>query len=272
MLPTSVTERRLTGVTLSRGFDPPSRLGIEIETSTKPSSPENQRTLTPQRLKIDGLVFLFSVIVLLICAVPIDSKEVGGLEVAIFEAINGLPDALYPVVWVFMQLGNIVAVPVAAVVAAGFRRFKLATGILFSGLFVWVLAKIVKDLIPRGRPGELLENVILHGDTPMTGRGFVSGHAAVVAAIATVATPYLGTRGRWIVWTLVAITATARVYVGAHLPLDSIGGVALGIAGGTLALVILDLIPGKLTGRPSLDERPSETTVLADRQDDPSIS
>lgn len=95
----------------------------------------------------------------------------------------------------------------------------------------------------------------------MTGRGFVSGHAAVVAAIATVVTPYLGTRGRWIVWTLVVITTTARVYVGAHLPLDSIGGAALGVAGGTLALVILDLIPGNLTGRPSSDEGPARATA-----------
>lgn len=235
-------------------------MGIEIEIGTRPPPPDNQRTLTPQRLKIDATVFLLSMLALLICAIPIDSKEVGGLEVDIFEALNGLPDALYPMVWVFMQLGNIVAVPIAAVVAAGFRRFKLATGILFSGAFAWVLAKIVKDLVPRGRPGELLDNVILHGDAPMMGRGFVSGHAAVVAAIATVVTPYLGTRGRWIVWTLVAVTATARVYVGAHLPLDSIGGVALGVAGGTLALVILDLIPGNLTGRPSSNDQRAETT------------
>lgn len=222
---------------------------------------EKKRTLTPQRLKVDGTVFVLSMLALVVCALPIDQQEVGGLEVTIFEALNGLPEAIYPVVWVFMQLGNIVAVPIAAVVAAGFRRFKLATGILFSGVFVWVLAKIVKDLVPRGRPGQLLEDVILHGDTPMSGRGFVSGHAAVVAAIATVATPYLGTRGRWVVWTLVAITATARVYVGAHLPLDSVGGVALGVAGGTLALVILDLVPGNLTGRPHLDKQPAETNA-----------
>lgn len=185
-----------------------------------------------------------------ICSIPIDSQRVGGLEADLFEAVNGLPAFAYPAVWVIMQLGNIVAVPITAAVAAGFRRFKLATGLLFSGVFVWVLAKMVKNLVPRGRPGRLLEDVILHGDTPVTGRGYVSGHAAVAAAIAMVLTPYFGTRGRIVLWTLAVLTAVARVYVGAHLPLDSVGGVALGIAGGTLALVILDLVPSDLTGRP----------------------
>ena len=221
----------------------------EIETANETTA-QPQRTLTPARLKVDGLVFLFSLAVLGLCSLPIDANHVGGLEVTVFEAINGLPDFIYPAVWVVMQLGNIVIVPITAVVAVLFRRYKLATGILFSGFFVWILAKVVKDLVPRGRPGQLLEDVILQGDTPMTGRGFVSGHAAVVAAIAAILTPYLGTKGRWVVWTLVALTATARVYVGAHLPLDSVGGVALGVAGGTLALVILDVIPGNLTGRP----------------------
>ena len=213
------------------------------------------RTLTPARLKIDGLVFLLSLALLGLCALPIDENQVGELEADIFYALNGLPGWLYAPVWVVMQLGNIAAVPITAAVAVGFRRYKLATGILFSGVFVWVLAKIVKGLVPRGRPGELLENVVLHGDTPATGQGFVSGHAAVAAAIAMVLTPYLGSRGRIIVWTLAALVALRGVYVGAHLPLDSLGGMALGVAGGTLALVILDLVPSNLTGRPDETEK-----------------
>ena len=72
------------------------------------------------------------------------------------------------------------------------------------------------------------------------GQGFPSGHAAVIAAMATVASPYLGLPGRLLVWAVVALVALARVYTGAHLPLDVVAGVLVGWIVGSL----IDLIVG----------------------------
>ena len=49
-------------------------------------------------------------------------------------------------------------------------------------------------------------------------------------------------------WTLAIAVCVARVYVGAHLPLDVIGGAALGWAAGGLTHLIL----GAPDGRPSI--------------------
>ena len=176
----------------------------------------------------------------MLCALPIDESTVGGLETEIFESVNALPGALYPVVWVVMQLGNVIAVPLAAAVSAVLRRLVLGGLLIGAGGLAWILAKVVKKMVERGRPGELLEHVILHG-APLTGQGFVSGHAAVAAALATVASPYLGRRARLAVWLLAALASVARVYVGAHLPLDIVGGAALGIAAGAAFLVVASL-------------------------------
>lgn len=198
--------------------------------------------------------FVLGAVVLFLTAQPVNETDVGGVETTVFEAINGLPGFLYPVVWVFMQLGNIVAVPIVALVWAIMRRYRTAIKTLAAGLLVWLLAKYIKTVVVRGRPGELLEDVILHG-APASGQGYVSGHAAVAAAIATVATHYLDARGRIIAWSLAALVSFGRVYTGAHLPLDVIGGAALGVAGGAAVLILMSFVPGHPTRRSATPEK-----------------
>src|SRR3712207_9332167 len=47
------------------------------------------------------------------------------LERDLFRLVNDLPSMVLPVVWVVMQLGNVVAVPTLAGVALLTRRFRL---------------------------------------------------------------------------------------------------------------------------------------------------
>ena len=168
------------------------------------------------------------------CAAAIDAHRVSSLEADAFFAVNDLPGSLYPVAWPVMQLGNVLVVPVVALLAGATKRFRLAIAAAVAGVGVWLLAKVIKEAAERGRPAELLAGVELR-NAPAAGGGFISGHAAVAFAMATVATPYLPRWGRAIVWTLAAAVAVARVYVGAHLPLDVVGGAAFGVAVGLLA-------------------------------------
>ena len=84
----------------------------------------------------------------------------------------------------------------------------------------------IKDQVGRGRPVDLLDNVHLRGHHD-SGLGFVSGHAAVAVAIATLIVPYLPRRVRWVALVVAALVCVSRLYVGAHLPLDVVGGAAL---------------------------------------------
>jgi undecaprenyl-diphosphatase len=167
--------------------------------------------------------------VLLLTTVPIDRRSVPDAEAAVFAVLNGTTVLPFVVVWPLMQLGNVTVVPVSTAVAAAFRRWRLALELFVAGMGTYVLAKVVKGIWPRGRPDGLLADVVVRG-AEAHGRGFVSGHAAVLAALATVAWPWLGRRGRIAVVVLVVLVALTRVYVGAHLPLDVVGGAALGVA------------------------------------------
>lgn len=150
-----------------------------------------------------------------------------GPERDAFRFLNDLPAWLNGPLRIITQAGWIGAVPVAAAIALAARRRRLAVDLALAGAAAWILAKVVKDVAHRGRPGVLLEDVVLRG-VPASGHGFVSGHAAVAAALATVASSSVTRRTRRMLWAVVWLVAAARVYSGAHLPLDVLGGAALG--------------------------------------------
>jgi membrane-associated phospholipid phosphatase len=191
------------------------------------------------------------VLLLVLSALPVDADGVGEVEQAVFRVMNGPPLLPFAVVWPLMQLGNLAAVPVVAAVAAVLRRWRLAAGALLAGVGVYVLAKEVKGVVPRGRPDGLLTEVVLRGAAAQ-GRGYVSGHAAVAVALVVVAWPWLGTRWRIVCAALAVTVCFARVHVGSHLPLDVVGGAGLGLAVGGLALLVV--------GRPARGPGPARNT------------
>jgi glycosyltransferase 2 family protein len=142
----------------------------------------------------------------------------------------------------------VLAVGVASLVVAATRRFWLAANLAVTGIGVWLAARWIKDQVGRGRQVNLLSDPHLRGHHD-SGLGFVSGHAAVAVAIATLIAPYLGRRARWVAVAVAVGVCLSRLYVGAHLPLDVIGGAALGWAAGSLVHLLLGA-PG---GRPSAE-------------------
>jgi membrane-associated phospholipid phosphatase len=178
-----------------------------------------------------------------LCALPVHADRVDPLEADAFRLVNDLPSVPFGVVWAPMQLGNFLVVPVAVLAALAFRRWRLAAGLALAGAGVYALAKVVKHFVLRGRPSGLLDDVVVRGAAPH-GLGFVSGHIAVVTALALVAWPWLPRWGRWAAGAAVAAVFLTRMYVGAHLPLDMVGGAALGVAVGALVRLLLGVPTG----------------------------
>jgi undecaprenyl-diphosphatase len=154
-------------------------------------------------------------------------------EKRLFDAVNGLPDFLWRIVWVPMQIGSFLgSLVVVALTGLISRQKRLTLAALVASQVAFWSAKWVKGLVGRGRPNEYISDIVLREHA--RGLGYASGHTAVAFALAAVLAPSLPRR--W--WPLVAVIAVAvafgRVYAGAHLPLDTVGGAGLGMLIGTL--------------------------------------
>jgi undecaprenyl-diphosphatase len=172
---------------------------------------------------------------LLLAGRPAAGAQVSGAEASVFRWVNELPDVPYALPWLVMQVGNVGATAAAAALAVQRGHRPLAARLLIGGAATWVVAKLVKAVVERGRPAQVMDEVILrHAVTD--GWGWVSGHAAVTAALVTIAWSSLSARWRLVVLVSVAPMYIARVYVGEHLPLDMVGGAFLGVACGQLVV------------------------------------
>lgn len=174
--------------------------------------------------------------------------RLSALETDVFRLVNDLPGELEGPLRVAMQAGALAAVGVTAGAALVARRPALARDVTLAGGGAWVAAKVAKALVDRARPGGFFTDVVFRGPID-AGMGYPSGHAAVAAAIATAAAPHLGRTGRRVAWGGVAVVGIARMYVGAHLPVDVVGGAALGWVLGALVHLIFGAPSGQLDER-----------------------
>jgi membrane-associated phospholipid phosphatase len=162
-------------------------------------------------------------------AMSVRRDRVGPREAQAFRMLNGLPDALFLPSWPVMQLGNLAAAPASAGVAFILGERRLAKQVLVGGIASWSLSKVVKRGVRRPRPSALLPEVRRRGQEAV-GLGFLSGHAAVAVSLGVAALPRVHGGARVALVGAVPIVGLARIYVGAHLPLDVVGGAALGLA------------------------------------------
>lgn len=112
---------------------------------------------------------------------------------------------------------------------------KLLINLLAALILASYLAEgVFKDIFGRLRPEFLLKNI----NTYISTNGyfsFPSSHAAVAFAGAAVLVKIFP-KGKWFLYSLAALIAFSRVYLGVHYPLDIVGGMILGIVIGKMII------------------------------------
>jgi membrane-associated phospholipid phosphatase len=149
-------------------------------------------------------------------------------EERVFRTVNRASDRIRVPVRAIMQAGTFATVPAVSALALVTGRRRLAARLAVGGTIAWVGAKLVKPFGGRARPQGVLPDVTIRegieGDL-----GWVSGHTAVATTLALVAAEELPPTARPLLVGIGGSVGFGRMYVGAHLPHDVVGGAGLGL-------------------------------------------
>ena len=198
-----------------------------------------------------ALLLLAGTAVTALSAVVAASGTVGPAERAVFAVVNGWPEGLRPVLWPAQLLGVLGVPLLVAAVALALRRWRLAAALVLLVPAKLVVEKdVLKELVHRERPGTTIPGAVLR-DVPSAGPSFPSGHAIIAFGIVVLLAPYL--RHRWqlaLAVCLAVLNGLARIYLGAHSPLDVVGGAAAGVALGAALSLLVGVPPPATPRRP----------------------
>ena len=182
----------------------------------------------------DLVVLVVAMVVVAACSLAARPVVVNPVELAIYEQLERIPPAS-TAVWRTLEIvGGWAGIAAATTLALYVKRIRLGVQCVAAGAIAWALAQTAGRLVgPRPVPPSLaqLPGIRLPGPD---GFAFPAANAAMAAAVVAVAAPYLKTGWRRMAWALVALIATASVYLGRNLPVDAFAGVFLGLGIGAL--------------------------------------
>ena len=191
------------------------------------------------------VVIAVGVVGLAVTGAIANSGSPGSAEISVFRWFNDPPGAVAAILGLVNPLLRpvplallVVGVIVLLVVTRRDVLLPLVTSAAAAGLLAYVIDNVVKHVVDRGRPPAYLSDVLFHGyPIDPRGTGFPSSHTAVIVGVVVGAWPWLNRP--WRVGGIVAAAAIGlnRMYVGAHFPLDVLGGAAIGLISGGIVVV-----------------------------------
>ncbi len=184
----------------------------------------------------------------LVAAVP----GTNPVEAAIASQLQRLPDWWLPVWEGLSWLGWWPGIVAAVGLALYLGRIRLGVSLAVAGASAWLLAVVISwTVAPRPVPAGVRSRIVT-----ASGAGafdFPDERSAVIAALASVSTPYLSRPARNGSWILVVLVATGDVSSGRNLPVGVFAGVVLGWGIGKLVHILLGA-PGRRTPASAIQE------------------
>src|SRR4051794_18227632 len=96
---------------------------LGTEPAVRPEGPAGGRRSAIQRHPVDLVRVLLGLAIFGLAFLMAQRGQLSVVERDLFRIVNDLPETFFPIVWAVMQLGNVLAVPAIAAIAALTGRF-----------------------------------------------------------------------------------------------------------------------------------------------------
>jgi len=167
------------------------------------------------------------------------------LSLAVFQAINGLPGALRPVVLPIYHAAALWAVGLVVLAALAARRLRLARDLLLAGVLGWTLSRGLGLVLANGlRPG-LSATLRSRSST-----SFPNVPLSLLVAVVSTGSPYLTRPVRRVGLAVELLLVPSALYLGVALPKSLLCAAALG----TAVAAAVHLAVGSPGARPTTDQ------------------
>jgi len=101
------------------------------------------------------------------------------------------------------------------------------------------LGSLMKELAHQPRPLAVIPGLDAHGyPRDPNGNAFPSTHTAITVALVAALWPWMDNRRRVVGVVFAVLIAANRIYIGAHWPLDIVGGAAVGMVAASISWLI----------------------------------
>ncbi len=123
--------------------------------------------------------------------------------------------------------------------ARGGSRWEVLRAIVISFVLSEVIAQVLKRVAGQTRPTASIPGLDVHGyPKDPYGNAYPSAHTSVVVGLVAALWPWLTWPQRVVGVAVAALVALNRLYIGAHWPVDVVGGAAIGLLSGSVCWLV----------------------------------
>ena len=118
-------------------------------------------------------------------------------------------------------------------------RLEIVRALVLSLALTELMARVMKDLANQPRPMAVIRGLDTHGyPVEPLGNAYPSAHTALFVGAGCALWPWMRWPQRIVAVAIAVLVGCNRIYIGAHWPVDVVGGAAIGMFAGAITCLV----------------------------------